>query len=378
MERLASVIPPAAEARADEMIARLAAISRLDAPSGDARALALVADLLESWLGELAIRLTRHEGPAGPHLEAVIGPAGGGEALVLCHYDTVWPLGTARERPFRIDGGIAYGPGVLDMRGGIVAALSALSILRSLDGLRRRVRVLLTADEETGSRTSAELIARCARGAAIVLVPEPALPGGGLKTQRKGWISSRLEVTGRAAHAGLEPEAGVSAIHELLARLAEVRALADDSVGTTINIGRIDGGTAVNVVAERAVAEVDVRFSSAAEEERIRSALAALQAGADGARVDFVEVHSRPPLERTPAVAAAAARARTLGRLLGLELGEGAAGGVSDGNLAAAEGVPVLDGLGPEGGGAHATDERVDLRSMVERAALMALLLADI
>lgn len=378
-DRAAALAPRVARAaaeRRDALVKRLAELTALDAPSGDAAALKRVATLIEPWLVELGARVTHHEGPAGPHLEAELGVASGeGETLVLCHYDTVWPTGTVAARSFRVEDDVAYGPGVVDMRGGIVATLGALAILRDLGVLELPVRVLITADEETGSRTSRELIESRARDARIVLVPEPALAGGDIKTRRKGWISYRLAVTGRAAHAGLEPEAGVSAIHELVDLLVEIRELANPRSGTTINVGRIRGGSGVNVVAESAEAEIDVRVPDAVEERRVRAALAGLRPELPGAELTLEETHSRPPLERTPAIAAAANRARELGALLGLEFGEGEAGGVSDGNIAAAEGVPVLDGLGPEGGGAHAVHEHVNLRSLLERTALIALLL---
>jgi glutamate carboxypeptidase len=357
---LAPRLAAAAAARRADLVESLRLISSLDAPSSDPATLAPVAELLESWLASLDGRVIRHASAAGPQIEAEFGPPAAADegVLVLCHYDTVLPAGTVATRPFRVEGEVAHGPGVLDMRGGIVATLAALELLGELGALRRHVRVLLTPDEETGSRASRELIASRAREATIALVPEPALPGGALKTARKGWIIYRLRVRGRAAHAGLEPEAGVSAIDELVDRLIDLRRLADPAVGTTINSGVVRGGSAPNVIAERAEAEIDVRFPDVPEEVRVRDAVAALA--------------------RTPAIAAAAERAGVLGSLLGLELGEGSAGGVSDGNLAAAEGVPVLDGLGPEGGGAHAVDEHVSLPSLVERTALIALLIAEL
>jgi glutamate carboxypeptidase len=376
---LAPRLAAAAAARRADLVESLRLISSLDAPSGDPATLAPVAELLEWWLASLDGRVTRQASAAGPQIEAEFGPSAADEGvLVLCHYDTVFPAGTVGTRPFRVEGEIARGPGVLDMRGGIVATLAALELLGELNALRRPVRVLLTPDEETGSRASRELIASRAREASVALVPEPALPGGALKTARKGWIIYRLRVSGRAAHAGLEPEAGVSAIDELVDRLIDLRRLADPMVGTTINYGVVRGGSAPNVIAERAEAEIDVRFPDAPEGARVRDAVAALRPARPGAELAVEELHSRLPLERTPAIAAAAERAGALGSLLGLELGEGSAGGVSDGNLAAAEGVPVLDGLGPEGGGAHAVDEHVSLPSLVERTALIALLIAEL
>lgn len=377
---LAPRLAAAAAARRGELIEALRGISSLDAPSGDPEALVPVADLLESWLRSLDGRVTRHASAAGPQLETEFGPPAmpGEGVLVLCHYDTVGPSGTVAARPFAVEDDVARGPGVLDMRGGIVATLGALELLDELGALRRAVRVVLTPDEETGSRASRELIAERAREAAIALVPEPAFPGGAMKTARKGWIAYELRARGRAAHAGLEPEGGVSAIDEMVDRLVELRALADPAAGTTINCGVVGGGSAANVIAECAEAEIDVRVPDAAEESRVRAGFAELRAQRLGAELAVEEIHSRPPLERTPAIAEAAGRARALGALLGLELTERRAGGVSDGNLAAAEGVVVLDGLGPEGGGAHAVDEHVNVSSLVERTALMALLIAEV
>jgi glutamate carboxypeptidase len=378
---LAPRLAAAAAARRADLLESLRLISSLDAPSGDSVALAPVADLLESWLASLDGRVTRRASAAGPQLEAEFGPPPAvteERVLVLCHYDTVWPAGTLATRPFRVEGDVAHGPGVLDMHGGIVATLGAIELLDELASLRRPLRVLFTPDEETGSRASRDLIAARAREAAIVLVPEPALPGGALKTARKGWITYRLRLRGCAAHAGLEPEAGVSAIDELVDRLMELRRLGDPAVGTTISCGLVRGGSAANVIPERAEAEIDVRVPDASEEARVREGFDELRARRAGAQLDVAELHSRAPLERTPAISAAAKRARALGSLLGLELGQGRAGGVSDANIAAAAGVPVLDGLGPEGGGAHAIDEHVRLASLVQRTALIALLIAEV
>jgi glutamate carboxypeptidase len=377
---LAPLLLAGARAQRGRLLDSLREISSLDAPSGNAAALAPVAELLESWLRDRGGRVSRQASAAGPQVEAEFGPAAnpGGGVLVLCHYDTVWPAGTVARRPLAIEGETARGPGVFDMRGGIVATLGALELLSEHGALRRAVRVILTPDEETGSRASRELIANRSREAAIALIPEPAAPGGALKTARKGWIAYELGIRGRAAHAGLDPESGVSAIDELVDRLAELRALADPARGTTINCGVVRGGSAGNVIAEGAGAELDVRVADAREDARVRAGFAALRAHRRGAELAVREIHSRPPLERTAAIASAAARAKELGALLGIPLAERSAGGVSDGNLVAAEGVPVLDGLGPEGGGAHADDEHLSLPSLVERTALMALLMAAV
>lgn len=377
---LAPRIEAAAARRRRELVDRLRVLTSLDAPSADAEALAATADLLGAWLAGLGARVARHPTHAGPLLEAEFGPPAdaGDVALVLCHYDTVWPIGTAAERPFRAEAGLAHGPGVLDMRGGLVGTLVAIDLLRELEALKRPVRILLTPDEESGSADSRPLIAERAREAAVVLVPEPALPGGALKTSRKGWIVYRLLVRGRAAHAGLEPERGVSAIDEIVDWLLDLRAVADPDACTTVSCGQLRGGSAANVVPDWAEAQVDVRFIDAVEESRVRAAFTQREPLRPGAGVEVEEVHSRPPFPRSSETAAAAVRARSLAALLGLALGEGSAGGVSDGNLAAAQGVAVLDGLGPEGAGAHARDERVEIDSLVSRTALLALLVAEL
>jgi glutamate carboxypeptidase len=352
-------------------------LAALDAPSGGgAEARGPAAEALAAQLGSTpGGRLTRTPGPQGELLELELGPDGGPAVLVLGHYDTVWPAGTAARRPACEEAGAIAGPGVFDMRGGIAAALTALALLGA-ERLACRTVVLLTPDEETGSASSRRRIEELGRGARCVLVLEPPLPGGRLKTERSGWAAYRLTAHGRSAHAGIEPERGVSAIDELCDALVTARALADPRRGTTINAGVIAGGTLPNMVAAEAHALLDLRVRLAAEQQRVDRALTALRPVRDGAELTLERLHLRPAMERTPAIAAAFEHARTIAALLGLELGEGSVGGTSDANLLAHHGVAVLDGLGPDGGGAHAEDEHIVLDSLVERAALIALLLA--
>lgn len=372
---LAERVAAKAAARSDEAVALLGNLAALDAPSGDVALLEGTAEMLESQLVALGFSVDRIEGPVGAHLVAR-SPGKGAPILVLGHYDTVWARGTAAERPLRLEGAAAYGPGVFDMRGGIAAALTAIAILRDGDMPDRPLSVLLTADEETGSLTSQQEIIRIGREAHAVLIPEPPMPGGGLKTQRKGVLSYTLRVTGRAAHAGLDPERGTSAISELLTLAAATERAASSSDGTTVNVGVIEGGTRANVVAAAARAEIDVRVATMAEYERMTSFFDGLRPHLPGAALEVKLLHSRPPLERTPAIAAAVDRAREIAALVGVDLGEGAAGGGSDGNFLAPLGVAVLDGLGPDGGGAHALDEHVLLDSLEQRVVLIALLIA--
>jgi glutamate carboxypeptidase len=360
----------------DRIIGDLAELVALDAPSGDVEMLDANAAILERRLADLDARVQRWPSRAGTHLAATLGAERGRPILVVAHYDTVWPRGTSERRPFSMDDGIIRGPGVFDMRSGLVAAINAVRALVDLAALDRRVVLLLTADEEIGSTTSAELIVETGREASAVIIPEPPLPDGGLKTQRKGVLTYRASVRGRASHAGLDPERGVSAVHELLAFAQAALGLADDALATTVNVGVVQGGTRPNVVAADACAEIDVRAASVDEYTRVESWFANAASTTAGAELTVERLHARPPMERTPAIAAAAARAQELARLLGLELSEGAAGGSGDANFLARYDVPIVDGVGPRGGGAHAVDEHVFVDSLMERVALLALLVA--
>jgi glutamate carboxypeptidase len=238
--------------------------------------------------------------------------------------------------------------------------------------------VLLTADEEIGSPGSRALIESLARESAHVLVLEPPLADGSLKTARKGVGRFTIEVEGKAAHAGVAPEQGASAIVELAHQVLRVHALNDLVAGTTLNVGVVRGGTTSNVVPAWALAQVDVRSTTLAAAAEVTRALRALEPATTGTRIRVEGEFSRPPMERTPAIAALFDRARAIGRELGLALTEGSTGGGSDGNFTSALGIPTLDGLGAHGGGAHADDEHILIESLSERAALLAALLLNL
>jgi glutamate carboxypeptidase len=309
----------------------------------------------------------------GDHLLAELD--GHGEPLlVLGHGDTVWPEGTLEQMPFRIEDGRAYGPGSYDMKGCLVVLVEAI---RRAGSRRRALRVFLTADEEQASRTARPHIERAAEGVAAALVVEPPGPGGELKTARKGLGRFTLTVTGRSAHVAARPREGVSAIEELAHQVLALHRLDDDESGLAINVGVVRGGTSENVVAAQAEAQVDVRVKSAADLARAEAALAALTPVLEGTALAISGGWTRPPLEPSPGSALMFAKARDYGRELGLELEEGSSGGGSDGNLVGALGVPVLDGLGVDGAGAHAPDEHASLESLPVRAELLARLLCD-
>jgi len=296
--------------------------------------------------------------------------------LILCHYDTVWPVGSLDTHPFRVDEqGWAYGPGIFDMQSSLALVEYVFRGVKSLNlRLPRPVTVLATSDEEVGSQTSRELIEEEARLAAFVLVLEPPLPGGKLKTTRKGGGHYSLSITGRAAHAGVEPEKGISAIQELAHQVLSRHSLTDLDAGTTVNVGVVAAGTRPNVVAAHAEARIDVRAWTAEEMGRVNEEIMGLRPNLAGTQLKVTGGVSRPPLERT-VTGSLFEQARAIGHTLGLDLQEAGTGGGSDGNLTGALGVPTLDGLGVPGHGAHADHEHIEVDKIGERAGLLTALL---
>jgi glutamate carboxypeptidase len=302
-----------------------------------------------------------------------------GQLLVLGHYDTVYAGGTLAKMPFRVAAGKAYGPGTFDMKAGIVQALFALEALqRSLEPIRKRLVFLFTSDEEIGSDTSRKLIEAEARRSDAVFVLEPSFgPRGLLKTARKGVGEVEIIVHGRSSHAGLAPQEGVNAVHELARQLLRINAWNGLGRGTTVNACVIEGGTRPNVIPERASAILDLRALTLADMRRIERRLHALRPILPGARLEIHGGFTRAPLERKMS-SALFARAKALAAKMGASLGECLVGGGSDGNFTGALGIPTLDGLGAVGDGAHASHEHVIARTMPDRAALLAALLISV
>ena len=360
-----------------EMAEELRRLVELETPSGDEAALHEAAEVLKERWRSLGAEVTAHPVPGvGPHLEVRLpGPAGLRPGLVLGHLDTVYPRGTLQRQPFRLEGDRAYGPGVYDMKAGLVMMAWAVQSLAACGlAARRPLTFLVTADEEVGSRTSRPLIERWAPLCQFALVLEPAAPGGAAKTARKGVAQYRLTVTGQSAHAGNDYWRGISATVALAQAVLQLDALSDRAAGTTVNVGVIGGGTRPNVVPEQAWAEVDVRFFTRAELDRIERALRELRAP-NGARFEVSGGVNRWPLERTEPVVRLYRQARELAAELGFELGEVAVGGGSDGNITAELGLPTLDGMGADGEGAHSPGEYVHLASLPRRTALLARIL---
>jgi glutamate carboxypeptidase len=292
--------------------------------------------------------------------------------LILGHLDTVWPMGEAARRPARLTGGKIFGPGAFDMRGGLTLILAlAHYVAQHPSELTHPVTVLLDSDEEVGSRTARTLIEAEALKSDAVLVMEPCLPGGALKTFRKGVGTFKISAQGVAAHAGVDYVKGVSAIRELAHQIVELYQLNDSAKGTTVNVGTIRGGARSNVIADWAEMEVDLRISSVAEGERLDGKFRGLKPQQRGARLEISGGINRPPLERTEKNVQLFSRAKTLASEIGVALEEGATGGGSDGCFTAALGIPTLDGLGPDGAGPHALHEHVLIESLVPRAALL-------
>jgi glutamate carboxypeptidase len=361
-------------ARLPEMLEDLGQLVQCESPSADVSALARSAGRVAA-VGE---RLTGHApeviADAGPtHLRWVFGD-GPCRVLLVGHHDTVWPIGSLDDHPWSVTDGIARGPGCLDMKAGLVQMFHALSALEDLDG----VTVLVNGDEEVGSRTSHGLIEEAARRSAAALVLEMAADGGALKTARKGVSLYQVQVTGRAAHAGLEPERGVNASVEAAHLVLAIAALGNPTLGTTVTPTALRSGTAANVVPAQAELAVDVRASSTAEQQRVDAALRGITPVLPGAVVRTTVGATCPPMEAA-ASADLFATAQRVGGLLGLEPLRGVAvGGASDGNRTAGVGTPTLDGLGAVGGGPHADDEHVVTAAMPQRAALLAALIAEL
>jgi len=366
--------------RLPQMLEILRQLTLLESPSLDKnptdRCCEFLANLWSQRGASVEIIPQRHR---GNHLRAIYSPTAApakSQLLVLGHYDTVYPVGTLARMPFRIAGGKAYGPGVFDMKAGIVQALFACEALHLAQiPVAKRIVFLWTSDEEIGSASSCELLESEARRSDAVFVLEPALgPRGLLKTSRKGVGEAKLTVHGRASHAGLAPEKGINAIHELAAQITRIEKWNDLRRGVSINADIIEGGTRTNVVAERATATFDLRAWRASDMVSLEKRLHSLKPIRRGAKLQLTGGFDRPPLERKHSVALYT-RAKSLAKSMGFSIDEAAAGGGSDGNLTAALGIPTLDGLGAVGDGAHATHEHILIRNMPQRAALLAALL---
>lgn len=368
------------EDRRTDMVNLLTTLVNHDSPSSDKALVDQLALIVEEQARALGAAVERFpEEKYGDHLLLRWGtpsPDGPRPVLLLAHIDTVWPAGEAGRRPARLEGDRLFGPGSFDMKAGFVQGLFAVrALLETGSDLPRPVMFLVTSDEEVGSPSSRPLIERLAREASAALVLEPASHGGALKTARKGIAMYHLTVTGRAAHAGIEPGRGVSAVLELAHQIIALHGMNDLSNGISVTVGRASGGTRTNVVPAGAEAYVDVRALTAADLERLDKAIRSLRPRLEGTDVQVTGGVNRPPLERRESTVALFLKAREAARGLGFDIEESTTGGGSDGNFTAALGVPTLDGLGAVGDGAHGLGEHVVVSEMPRRAAMLARLL---
>jgi glutamate carboxypeptidase len=364
--------------RQGELVHLLKQIVTLESPTDDKAAVDACTDFVAKELKKVGCKVASYpQKDIGALTVAEFAPGrtkdADDEILILTHIDTVWPVGQIAKMPFYVQGHRLHGPGVLDMKAGLVMVVAALRALHSLNiKPQKRITVFINSAEETGNTASNELIRKLARRASLVLCLEPALPGGALKLERKGRLVARLDVRGRAAHGGT-PEKGINAIEELAAQITKFKRLRTNE--TTVNVGLIGGGEKTNVVAENAWATLDIRFWKAANRDRVLRILREAAPVLRGARIKVTVEGSTPPMERTKASEKLFVQAGEIAAGLGLSLKAGKTGGGSDASIAAGLGVPTLDGLGPDGDGLHAANEHLIVPSLVERTALLTELL---
>jgi glutamate carboxypeptidase len=369
------------KSRQGEMVHLLKDIVNKESPSHDKKAVDACSTFVVGEFRKAGAKITRFPQKQIGDLFLVEYPSSSkvsteGQILVLTHIDTVWPVGQLVKMPFYISQNKVFGPGVLDMKAGLVEAIFALKALHQFN-LRptRKIAVFINSAEETGNEASNEMIARLARRSKLVLCLEPALPGGALKTQRKGRVVVRLEAKGKAAHAGT-PEKGINAIEELISQLRRFKKMA--TAGATISIDQIGGGEKANVVAESAWAVMDIRFWTTAQKDKMVKALKRMTPDRPGAKLKFFVESVTPPMEKTKSSTELFRKAQKTAAAMGVRLMEGKSGGGSDASIASSMGVSTLDGLGPDGDGIHAVNEHLLLPSLVQRTALLTELLRQL
>lgn len=364
------------KSRKGEIVNLLKALVNLESPSLDKKAVDKCADFIIKEFKKIGAKITRFPQKKIGDLYTVQYPAlmsktKKEQILVLTHIDTVWPVGRIQNMPFYLSGNKVFGPGVLDMKAGIVMAFCALKTLHELNiEPQKNIVLFINSAEEIGDDASYQIIRKLARKSEYVLCLEPSLPGGSLKMERKGRLVIQLEVSGKAAHAGT-PDKGVNAIEELMDQLRALKKLRRIK-GTTLNIGLIGGGEKANIVAEKASATLDMRFWTNAHKQKILDTFKQLSPSVSGSKIRFSIESSTPPMEKTEASLDLLSQIRNIAEStfkMSLEVGK--TGGGSDASIAASLGVPTIDGLGPDGEGIHAENEHLLLPSFVQRTALL-------
>lgn len=365
--------------RQESIVDAIREIVDIESPSHDAVRSREVANWVERQAKATGVNpiVERISVVDGEHIIIRAFPGDGMHSLILGHTDTVHPVGTHLQNPSRIDGDKFYGCGIFDMKANIVLMFEALRYFAfSGSSPSTPITILLSCDEEVGSHTGREIVEREAVGAERCLVFEPSAEGK-IKTGRKGTGQYTLLAHGIPAHAGLEPEKGANAIAEIARHIDEIHAIQNTDQDTTVNVCTIKGGTTSNVIPEHAECEIDVRFSKMSEGERVNAVLHTIRSIDERVSLEMIGAVNRPPLERTDAVVSLFETARSIGESFGYEVGETQVGGASDGNFVAATGVPVIDGLGLAGAGAHTLDEHILISDIANRATLVTLLLSS-
>jgi glutamate carboxypeptidase len=353
-----------------------------ESPSHDKTAVNRVAAIVAEEARRLGAQIGVIPNPdTGDHIIARFHPSSlsvhpSKPILILCHMDTVFPLGTLAKMPYREADGKIFGPGTVDMKGGIVIGLAAIEAAQR-EGLNRPVTLLCTSDEEIGSDSSRPLIESLAKESELVLVLEPPLADGSLKTWRKGVGEFWVRTKGRAAHAGGDHEKGRNAIEEMAHQVLTIQKLTDYSKQTTLNVGVIQGGTVSNVVPQETVIQVDVRVMQAGEWERLEAEMNQLKPVLDGTSIEVSGALNRPPMPFDERMSATFEKAKSIAARIGIDIKAGGTGGASDANFVAPLGIPVLDGLGALGDGAHSEREFIFAESLEQKAGLVASLLHD-
>jgi len=374
------------EARTPAMLALLKQLVETESPSHDKKAVDRVGMLVAEECRRLGAEVKFHlQTKTGNHVEAhwdatIPQPLSDKERkdciLLLSHMDTVFPIGTLEKMPFHMKDGKVFGPGVSDMKSGIVVALTAIAATLESGSLVHPITALFTSDEEIGSGTSRFLIENLAAESCLVLVLEPGMLDGAVKTWRKGVGEFTVRVQGRAAHAGGDHEKGRNAIEEIAHQVLAIQKLTDYDKGTTLNVGLIQGGTASNVVPDEASLEVDLRVMQPGEAERIAEIMQALKPVLDGTSLEVTGGLNRPPMPSNDTIKATFEKAKDIAAKIKIELKASGTGGASDANFVAPLGIPVLDGLGPAGGEYHSEREYIFKDSLPERTKLLAAILS--
>ncbi len=361
------------KSRQKEMLDLLKEMVTRESPSQDKKAVDICSSFVVKEFKKVGARITRFPQKQIGDLYLAEFPLssrrnGKEQLLILTHIDTVWPVGKIKEMPFSIRKNKVFGPGVLDMKAGLVMMILSLKYMKERDiHPKKRIAVFINSAEEIGSEPSYKVIQKLAKKSACVLCLEPSLPGGALKIQRKGRLVVRLEAKGKAAHAGT-PEKGTNAIEELMRQLRYLQRIKTKAV--TLNIGLTGGGEKANIVAEKSWAVLDIRFWNTHQKERVINFLEQLSPQLKGAQISFSIESLTPPMEKTRASSNLFRQVKRIAEPLGITLEAGRTGGGSDASIASGMGIPTLDGFGPDGEGIHAENEHLSLSSLSERTAL--------